>query len=38
MLTVPHPGADSTHLQTVFLITSIGDAAEQQNLATFPKI
>ena len=30
--------ADSTHPQIVFFITSIGDAAEQQNLTTFLNI
>ena len=30
--------ADSALLQIVFLITSVRDAAEPQNLVTFPKI
>ena len=31
-------GADSIRLQTVFIITSVRDAAEPQNWVTFPKI
>ena len=31
-------GADSALLQIVFCITSVRDAAEPQNLMTFPKI
>ena len=31
-------GADSARPRIVFSITSIRDAAEQHNLATFPKI
>ena len=31
-------GADSALLQIVFFITSVRDAAEPQNLVTFPKI
>ena len=31
-------GADSAQLQIVFFISSVGDAAEPQNLVTFSKI
>ena len=31
-------GADSSLLQIVFFITSVRDAAEPQNLVTFPKL
>ena len=31
-------GADSAFIQIVFFITSVRDAAEPQNLVTFPKI
>ena len=31
-------GADSTCLQIVIFVTSVKDAAEPQNLVTFPKI
>ena len=31
-------GADSTHLQIVFFITSVRDAAEPRHLVTFPEI
>ena len=36
---IPHGrGPDSAHLKIVFFITSARDAAEPQNLATFPRI
>ena len=36
---IPHGGGgDSTHLQIVFFITSVRDAAEPRNLVTCPKI